>query len=350
MSLSKILLNWYSINKRELPWRFSSNPYHIWVSEVILQQTRVAQGLPYFLRFIEHFPSVEALATAEEKVLLKVWQGLGYYSRARNLQAGAKYVCEHFNGILPADYNEILKIKGVGEYTAAAICSIAFNLPYPVVDGNVNRFISRLFGIQAPVDTNSGKKLVRSMVNELFDIQEPGKFNQAVMEFGALHCIPQKPDCTQCPFAESCVAYKNNLVGLLPVKKAKEPVTSRYFYYLVIDFDNRYFIHKRGGKDIWKGLYEFPLIELPEKLSVENLINHVAFNSIFGNNSFMIYGNARFLTQKLTHRKIETCFLKVRLTQCSEELAKHYEIVEKDKLYQFPVSGLIQRYLDMEGL
>ena len=253
-TFSKILLDWYAEHKRELPWRETKDPYRIWISEIILQQTRVAQGYDYFLRFVERFPDVAALADAEEDEVMKYWQGLGYYSRARNLHAAARSM----NGIFPRTYEGVRALKGVGDYTAAAICSIAYDMPYAVVDGNVYRVLSRYLGVELPIDST----------------KHPALYNQAIMDFGALQCIPQSPSCLFCPLADSCSALATGKVNLLPVKQHKTKTTDRYFTYIYICIGGKMLLHKRTGDDIWRNLYELPLIETDRRLAEEELLQH----------------------------------------------------------------------------
>lgn len=251
------LVDWYRLNKRELPWRATTDPYRIWISEIILQQTRVAQGYAYYQRFVERFPDVAALASASIDEVLKLWQGLGYYARARNMHEAAQSMA----GAFPHSYPEVRALKGVGDYTAAAICSIAFGLPYAVVDGNVYRVLSRYLGIEVPIDSTEGKKLFADLAQQLLPKEIPGLYNQAIMDFGAMQCVPVNPDCLACPLSDSCDAFATGRIGLLPVKKGSVKVRNRYFTYIYVRAGAYTYINKRGDKDIWKGLYELPLIE-----------------------------------------------------------------------------------------
>ncbi len=255
------LLVWYARHKRDLPWRDTQDPYKVWISEIILQQTRVDQGLPYYLRFLKTFPKLKHLALADEQAVLSIWQGLGYYSRARNLHQGAKQVHVDNRGEYPSTYEDWLKIKGVGTYTAAAIASFCFKEQVPVLDGNVFRVLSRVFGISEDILSGKGKKVFWGKAMELIPAATPDIFNQAIMEYGALHCTPKSPDCEQCVFNKMCFAYKNNLVGELPVKLKKLVRKSRFFEYHVFLFNKSILFKKRGKGDIWEGLNEFPLVE-----------------------------------------------------------------------------------------
>ena len=279
------ILNWYEVHKRILPWRDITDPYKIWISEVILQQTRVIQGLEYYKRFIERFPDVHALAIAEEQEVLKYWQGLGYYSRARNLHVAAQSIETRFGGKFPEDYKSILSLKGIGEYTAAAIASFAFNLPYPVVDGNVFRFLSRFFAIEEPVDTSKGKKLFTELAAQMMDRRQAGLFNQAIMEFGALQCVPASPDCGECLLATHCLSKMQGRVSEFPVKLNKPKTKELYLYYFYIHSGEFIFLKKREGKGIWQNLYEFPSVESEVSLEFEDLIKHKDFRRLFPANT-----------------------------------------------------------------
>ena len=256
-----ILIRWYSENKRRLPWRETEDPYRIWISEIILQQTRVAQGLEYFNRFMERFPDVASLAQAGEDEVMKYWQGLGYYSRARNLHAAAREIMERYEGVFPSEYEKVRALKGIGEYTAAAVCSFAWRQPYAVVDGNVYRVLGRVFGIDTPIDSGPGKKEFAELATALLDRQRPDIYNQAIMDFGAIQCTPKAPDCLYCPLREHCVAFATGKVAQLPVKEGKTRVKPRYFNYLHIGCQGKTLLKRRNAKDIWQNLYEYPLIE-----------------------------------------------------------------------------------------
>ncbi len=269
---SSKLIDWYQNNHRNLPWRQTIDPYKIWLSEVMLQQTRVAQGLPYYERFIKSFPTIYDLAKAPEQNVLRLWQGLGYYSRARNLHRCAKEVVEKFNGNFPNSFKELTKLPGIGDYTAAAIASIAFREPVAVVDGNVFRVLARIFGIEKDIGSGEGKKYFFSFANELIDEKRPDLFNQALMEFGALHCLPKNPKCSDCIFSKSCEANLQNLQTLLPIKSKKLKVKTRYFYYFVLRNKNKVLMKQRIQKDIWQGLNDFYLIERPRRQKAETLM------------------------------------------------------------------------------
>lgn len=344
--ISNELIKWYDYNKRELPWRETKDPYRIWISEIILQQTRVVQGYEYYIRFIDTFPDVVSLANAEEEEVLKLWQGLGYYSRARNLHAAAKTVATLHNGIFPTEYKDVLALKGIGEYTAAAITSFAYNLPYAVVDGNVFRFLSRLFGIDTPIDTTQGKKEFTNLATELLDKKNPGAHNQAIMEFGALQCTPTSPKCNECPLVDICIAYSQNSIAKLPVKQGKTKVKERFFNYLDIRYDSNMYLNKRIGNDIWKNLYELPLIETDSKLNLEDLQNTPDFRKLFekaGNIKIQQMGLT--LKHVLSHRIIYATFYRIEVED-DITIKEQYTKTDAAQLSDFPISRLVDRYFE----
>lgn len=274
------ILTWYSSAKRPLPWRSTTDPYLIWLSEIILQQTRVDQGMAYYERFSTQYPSVQDLANATLDQVLKDWEGLGYYSRARNLHAAANHVVAELDGQFPKTYKELLQLKGVGPYTAAAIASIAGNEPVAVVDGNVFRVLSRVFGVATAIDSTAGKKEFTLLANKLLKTDEPGEFNQAMMEFGALQCTPRSPQCTECIFSDKCVALASSNIDALPVKQGKTKVRKRYFDFIRFEHNGETILEKRTNKDIWQGLYQFPLIESDQQMDMDHILNRV--NEIYG--------------------------------------------------------------------
>ena len=282
MNFTHTILHWFAENGRNLPWRETTDPYAIWLSEVILQQTRVAQGQAYWERFIARWPHVSALAHASEDEVLREWQGLGYYSRARNLHTAAKQIVER--GSFPKTFNEIKMLKGVGDYTAAAIASISFNEPIAVVDGNVYRVLSRYFGIGTPIDSTTGKKEFKTMAQELIDKRQPATFNQAIMDFGAIQCTPSAPRCDSCPLLETCVAFRTHKTELLPVKSKKIKLRERHFTYIYTKNGDEIAIRRRGKRDIWQGLWEFPTtkdITLPtEAKLLKSKVKHVLTHQI----------------------------------------------------------------------
>jgi len=315
MIFSKILTHWYSNNKRNLPWRQTKNPYPIWLSEIILQQTQVAQGLPYYEAFLKAFPSVFDLAKAEESAVLKLWQGLGYYSRARNLHAASKYIVNELNGEFPNNYKGMLKLKGVGDYTASAIASICFNEPTAVVDGNVYRVLSRYFGIDTPINSSKGAKEFKQLAQELIDQKYPAEFNQAIMEFGAIQCKPQNPNCTVCPFQDSCMALQKGMIAELPVKLKSVKVKKRFFNFLVfISHDGKSILEKRTGKGIWQNLYQFPLIETEIDTAFNDFESLVKKHPMLkGFNFDLTIYNQEPIVHKLSHQHLYTTFWVVNI-------------------------------------
>ncbi len=307
MNFTDIVISWYQKNKRDLPWRHTSDPYLIWLSEIILQQTRVEQGLPYYLKFAARFPNVSAFAAAPEEEILHMWQGLGYYSRGRNMHRTANMVMEDFGGEFPQAYDELLKLKGVGQYTAAAISSFSINEAKAVVDGNVYRLLARYFGIIEPIDTGRGQKVFTALANDLIDTDRPGISNQAMMEFGALVCRPSRPECPQCPLKQTCVALREKKIEEIPVKQGKSKQRNRYFHYFIIRRDNETLFNKRGPKDIWENLYEFPLIETSEPVVAEDISLLPEFTRTFGAEAraLSIHGPIRHI---LSHQRLFATF------------------------------------------
>lgn len=344
-NFSDILINWYEENKRDLPWRKTKNPYLIWISEIILQQTRVAQGYDYYQRFVHRFPDVLALAQAEEDEVLKYWQGLGYYSRARNLHAAARSMADA--GGFPATYAEVLALKGVGEYTAAAICSFAYGMPYAVVDGNVYRVLSRWLGIDTPIDSTEGKKLFASAADELLDRRRPALYNQAIMDFGALQCTSASPNCMFCPLTDSCAARQKGRVDSLPVKQHKTKVTNRFFNYIYVRMGADTLINKRSGNDIWKNLYELPLIETDREWTEEEFYASPRFRGLLAEGEVP----AVRLVQKgvkhvLSHRVIYANFYEVILPPDSASFA-NYQRISVEDLHKFAVSRLVNQFFSL---
>ena len=337
------LFSWYHEHKRDLPWRATRNPYKIWISEVILQQTRVAQGYDYFVRFIERFPTVEALAEAPEDEVMRMWQGLGYYSRARNLHAAAKQVVAM--GSFPTTYEAIRSLKGVGDYTAAAVASFAFDVPRAAVDGNVCRVWSRVFGIYSPIDSVQGKRLITDIAQTLLPEAHAALYNQAVMEFGALQCVPRNPHCSECPLAHKCMALATGMVEELPMKSHKTKVTPRYMHYLYIHNTEGLLLHKRTANDIWQNLYELPLIETSESIDVDTLLQHADFQVWHSLIPYYIYrGHVGGIKHVLSHRVLHATFYAVEV-QGHLPQPEGYVYVPFAALDDYALPRLIERYL-----
>lgn len=344
LRLSSVLINWYNIHKRDLPWRNTTDPYIIWLSEVILQQTRVDQGYSYFCRFVEKYPTVMFLAGAEEDEVLKLWQGLGYYSRARNLHSTAKIIAHKYGGVFPHEYKDVLSLKGVGDYTAAAIVSFAYNQPYAVVDGNVFRVLSRIFAIEEPIDSSEGKKVFKELATALLDKGNPGIHNQAVMEFGALQCTPISPHCIDCPASSMCLAYARRKVSQYPVKAGKTKSRVRYFNYFDIRCGNFMHLHKREDKDIWQGLYELPLVETESDMTIEELREDESLRDLFSDGEIQI----RYISKMkhvLSHQTIYAVFYIVQVSDDIPMNEKYLKIKSED-VDIYPVSRLVHKYLE----
>jgi len=334
------ILSWYSENKRSLPWRETKDPYKIWLSEIILQQTRVAQGLPYYLRFVEHFPTVFSLAKAKEQEVLRLWQGLGYYSRARNLHNCANEVVEKFQGRFPNNFQDLQKLRGIGSYTAAAIASISFNEPVAVVDGNVFRVLSRVFGIDKDISNPKTKDFFFQLGNQLISKEHPDEFNQAMMEFGATHCLPKNPLCGDCVFKKQCIAKANDLQNVLPVKSKKQRVRRRYFYYFVIQRGKKILMRKRGEKDIWHGLFDFYLVESTKPKSVDKLMSeNKAFKKIELNGVSKVYKHV------LSHQHLMARFISVNSSRPATKEFSGFRFYSSSEIKKLPKPVLILQYL-----
>lgn len=346
MNFHNILINWYLQNKRDLPWRKTTNPYLIWLSEIMLQQTRVAQGMPYFFSFTKEFPTVSDLANADEEQVLKLWQGLGYYSRARNLHKTAQYVANELNGIFPPTYKELLKLKGVGEYTAAAIASFSYNEAVPVVDGNVFRVLSRYFDIESDIASPAAKKEFTELAGELMPKDNPAIFNQAIMEFGALQCVPKSPDCTVCVFNASCLALQKKKVDVLPVKSKKTKVTNRFFNYLILeDVLGNTLIQKRTAKGIWHNLYEFPLLETQE-IADFDFVSKAVRDDLFSGYTIIGIEECSHATviHKLSHQHLHIQFWKIKIKEIIENG------IEANILKTFPFPIVIYNFIEKQEI
>ena len=345
MALEIKLLKWYNFNKRDLPWRKNNDPYRVWISEIILQQTRITQGKKYFNDFIDTFPTIYELAKSNENKVLKSWQGLGYYNRAINLHKTSKIIVNDLGGKFPTTYDELIKLKGIGDYTASAISSICFNRYNAVVDGNVLRFISRFYGVKTPVDSTEGKKKIKSLANTLIQkTKKPGDFNQALMEFGALSCTPF-PDCQLCIFNSKCLAFKKNEVELLPSRSQKKKIRNRYLYYFVfVDINGKTLINQRTEKDIWFKLYQFPLIE--KEALVDDITTSYEFLDYLTNNKFKISANKHKIVKCkhiLTHQNLFISFYIINLNIIINDG------IDMSDLSRFtfpvPISNFINKYL-----
>lgn len=329
MQFTDILLHWYEENKRSLPWRGERDVYRVWVSEIILQQTRVVQGWDYYLRFVEAFPNVRSLAAADEATVLRLWQGLGYYSRARNMHAAAQQIMERHHGQFPKTYDEIRALKGIGDYTAAAICAFAYQQPYPAIDGNALRVICRIFGITENIMAESTKKQVKELCQKLIKDCNPAEFNQAMMDFGSLQCVPKNPDCRNCPLASECYAQKHNSVDLLPVSIKNIKIKKRYFHYFLLIQNDKILIEKRGKNDIWANLYQLPMLETDNSKLLD----------------FKVLYKKK---HQLTHQSLEAVFYEIGDEESlpKSELERRWIPFKKIKEYAFPT--LVVKFLEEE--
>ena len=342
MNFCNLLESWYLTVNRELPWRKTKDPYSVWLSEIILQQTRVAQGTSYYLKFIENFPTVFDLANAEEEKVLKLWQGLGYYSRARNLHYSAKYIVNQLEGVFPKSYKELLSLKGVGDYTASAISSICYDEKAAVVDGNVYRVLSRYFGIDTPINSTKGIKQFKDLAQDLLVTDNPGQYNQAIMDFGALQCKPQNPECDACPLIGGCAAFADNMVSILPVKEKKIKIKKRYFNFIVILTEsNKTVLVQRKGKGIWENLYQFPLIEAANSINVKELVELGEFQDLLNSDidSLRLFNSKEWI-HKLSHQHLYTQFWVVKIKQSPEGS------IPIESIGSYPVPRLIHKFID----
>jgi A/G-specific adenine glycosylase len=342
MGIDRRVLRWYGLYKRDLPWRKTRDPYNIWISEIIFQQTRINQGLDYYRRFIRKFPDIKTLAQSPVDAVLKQWQGLGYYSRARNLHQAAQYLYRNTLKTLPPEYSELIKLQGIGSYTAAAIASIAFNKPVAVVDGNVYRVLSRFYGMYTPIDSPRAKKIFLEKAQSILDKKNPGDHNQAMMELGALICLPKNARCGDCPVSSDCYALNHKKVNELPVKSKKSKTTTRHFIYLVISDEHKnIYIKKRDTKDIWQGLYDFPLLE--KNIGIIKKSKDIL--SVMGTNKYNIGSISQPFNHKLTHQTIVARFVKINMKSGDVEDSKSWIPVKPAKLKQFAWPKLIENYL-----
>jgi A/G-specific adenine glycosylase len=349
VEISKFLLPWYEINKRSLPWRSGRNPYMIWVSEIILQQTRIYQGIDYFQRFIDRFPDVTTLATANIEDVLLIWQGLGYYSRARNMHQTARTIISEYQGEFPTTYKELIQLKGIGPYTAAAISSISFNEKKAAVDGNVFRVIARLFGIREAPGMAHSRSVIQQKADQILDKQDPGSHNQAMMELGARICKPTSPICHACPLSRQCYAYKSGEADLLPLRKKPSRKRKRYFHYLVVFHNGSTYIRQRTGKDIWEQLYEFPLIETGRAVSPVRLEKLTAWHDLFGGRDIRLLKTSRTIKHQLTHQEINARFYLIVPCGKNSFALPDALRVEAEELTNYPQPVLIGRTMKELG-
>lgn len=348
MIFNKSIVKWYWANKRDLPWRDTQNPYKIWLSEIILQQTRVDQGMAYYHKFVQAYPTVSDLAAAPEDEVLKKWQGLGYYSRARNLHTTAKLISNDLNGEFPNKYEDIVKLKGVGPYTAAAIASFAYGENTPVLDGNVMRVLSRFFGMELPIDSKEGMRQLKIMAQENIDAQDPATYNQAIMEFGALQCTPKSPKCEVCPLKENCFAWKHQLVSSLPYKEKKTKVEAVNLDYFVFEKNGSLYFKQRNADGIWKGLYDFPSVEIQNDSKTIGFPNAV-FDAFSGKKLPVLLETSENYTHLLSHRKITARFFHFSMEHDANFPYEGGRFYMKNEWMDLGIPRLVERYLQDKG-
>jgi len=346
--IADILIDWYGVHGRDLPWRRTRDPYRIWLSEVILQQTRIAQGTDYYLRFVERFPDVGALAAAEEDEVLKLWQGLGYYSRARNLHAAAREVAVRHGGRFPTSYADVRALKGVGDYTAAAVCSIACDAPCAVVDGNVYRVLARLFDLDLAIDTGEGRRAFAALADEQLDRRRPARYNQAIMDFGALQCTPLNPACDDCPLRNDCLSLAAGTVAERPVKRGKTQVRPRYLNYLHLECGHRVALRRRPEGDIWQGLYDLPAIESDRPLDFTELIAAQPFRQLLGTLSYRLVRTTRMPKHQLSHQTLHAVYHQLEL-EAWPPAAAEWTLASEETLGDYAIPRLLDRYFERIG-
>ena len=340
-----LLLRWNSQhNRRKMPWKGEKDPYKIWLSEIILQQTRVEQGLKYYEKFVSLYPDVTRLAAAKDEKIYKLWEGLGYYTRCKNLIETARFISKKLNGKFPDQFEEIISLKGIGNYTASAIASFAYNLPHAVVDGNVYRVLSRVFGIRKPTDTPKGKKFFSQLADELLDKKSPGIYNQALMDFGAVICKPQNPLCSNCVLRDHCFAFKNDLLNMLPVKEKKIIIRNRWFNYLMIEFGGKIYIRKRTANDIWRNLHEFALMETGKRMPVSKILTKAEQDGILKRDFYKVVSVSPLYSQQLSHQRIRGRFIKIVLKK--ELIIPGFKRVRKQSVSHYAFPKFINAYLE----
>jgi A/G-specific adenine glycosylase len=346
MQFNKKLGEWYDKEKRILPWRDEKDPYRLWISEIILQQTRISQGLPYYINFISKFPDIFVLARADPNEVLKAWQGLGYYSRALNMLEAARDIVSRLNGHFPDNYQDLLKLKGIGEYTAAAISSLAYNEPRAVVDGNVKRVISRIFAVEKEINSGEGKKIIQKLADQILDTRDPGRHNQAMLDLGAMICLPKNPRCIKCPVKVYCRAFSENKISELPVKYRKQAVPERFFNYLVIIQGEAIWLRQRLNKDIWKGLFEFPMIETSGLVRESDFPSLISEYLNLNSTGFSIDKVSEPISHKLSHKTLICRFLHCSVRNVSDAEATGSILVPLKIVNTYPVPKPLERYLE----
>ncbi len=346
-NITSQLMNWHQHeNLREMPWKEEKDPYKIWLSEVILQQTRVEQGTAYYERFIQNFPTIKDLANSKDEVVFKLWEGLGYYNRCKNLLATARFITNELDGVFPSEYEQIINLKGIGPYTGAAIASFAFNKPFAVLDGNVFRVLSRLFGIDTPIDSTIGKQQFSKLAQDVLDKENPALFNQAIMDFGATVCKPMSPHCRTCPLQSACSGFEMGIVNKLPVKEKVLKKKNRWFYYFILQYQDTFLVEKRTGKDIWENLHEFYLLESTEQLIWNDSSIHDWLQEQLGIENAIVLGISPLQKQQLTHQLIKGQFIKVEIKSMHTQLQKH-QWLPMNEVVKLAFPKYINQYLSV---
>jgi len=340
--LTHKLIIWYHENKRNLPWRNTKDPYSIWVSEIILQQTQIKTGIDYYNRFIAKFPNIESLSNASELDVLNMWQGLGYYNRALNMLIAAQTVMKKYHGIFPVKYDDLIQLKGIGQYTASAISSICANENKAVVDGNVYRFLSRFYNIATPINTSQGKKEFQKLANKMLPSTNTGTYNQAIMEFGSIHCRKYMPKCNSCPFQIECISFNSGIINIRPVKNKRTVLKTRYLDYFFIRYNGQFIIQQRGSNDIWKKLYELPLIESTQEISEEQLINHNYLKRF----QIKHIRHISSIKHKLTHQNLKINFWETWIKKFP--LGNNFLKITIDEVPKYPFPKPLKKYFDKE--
>lgn len=344
---SKKLLVWdNTINQRTMPWKGEKDPYKIWLSEIILQQTRVEQGWPYYEKFIQNFPNIEALAAADDQYVFKLWEGLGYYNRCKNLLATARCITQEYNGKFPEKYDEIIALKGIGPYTAAAITSFAYDQPYPVLDGNVFRVLSRYLGLDTPIDSTEGKKLFSAKAEEVLDKKNPAQYNQAIMDFGATVCTPATPRCSDCLLQNTCIAFQNGIVNKLPIKEKTLTKKVRHFTWFVLEVKDEIYIHQRTEKDVWQNLFEFYSIETESKSNWTKANLAETLEEQIGIKNVAISSISAEIKQQLTHQLIRAHIATCVLPQKPKALQTEW--ISKKQITQYAFPKILKEFIDNE--
>ena len=334
------IIQWYNVNKRDLPWRKTKDAYKIWVSEIILQQTQIKKGTNYYIKFIDRFPDLKTLSKSNDTEILNIWQGLGYYNRALNMLHTARYVMKHYNGIFPNQYRKLIKLKGIGEYTAAAISSICSDESKAVVDGNVSRVLSRVYNVSEIINSSTGKQKIQTIADQLLPSNNAGIYNQAIMDFGSIQCVKYNPNCNICPISKACIAFQKNIINTRPVTKRKIKIKSRYLNYLYISVNNKFIFQQRGINDIWKKMYELPVIESVYPININKLKNHAYLQQ------FNVQNIKKDLSMKhpLSHQILNIIFWHISV----KKVQSHFQMISNEDISKYPIPKPLERYFEIK--